>query len=298
LLEILYTFLTKSIFLEAGMATTAGQYEQLICERLSTNLNRLKAEFGSERTGHVRCCSIDDLFDSELLGGILELPPLKAMLRKENLKERKYLSSNLDILSLTQQEIVKAFNSQEVANVVAKIMEKSALENDPSLYNGGITAMLPGDFMCPHLDNSHDYSRTRRRDVVLLYYFSPFWRTDYGGHLELWNDDRKAAPRRFEYRPNRLVIMETTNQSWHSITPIVGPMPRSSVTTYYYAPAVVMSRPRLTKFGAWPRQPARELLFKSEFALRSVAAKILPRRLVPNKHVYKNAIDNPNSISS
>jgi hypothetical protein len=269
------------------MATTADQYAKIISERLADKLEDLKAEFGPEKAGHVRCCWLDDVFPKELLDGVLELPPLKGMLRKENLKERKYLSSNLQILSPTQQEIIKAFNSQSVADVVAKIMGKSSLEIDPSLYNGGVTAMLPGDFMCPHLDNSHDYSRARRRDVVLLYYFSPFWREDYGGHLELWNDDRAAAPRRFEYQTNRLVIMETTDQSWHSITPIVGPMPRSSVTSYYYAPSSVVSAPRLTKFGAWPHQPGRELLFNSEFILRSIAAKVLPRSLVPNKHVYK-----------
>lgn len=267
--------------------TKAADYAELIADRLERRLPELKAAFGPETPGHVRCCYVDDLFPADMLDGILELPPLTGMLRKENLKERKYLSSKLDILSATQQEIVKAFNSERVANVVAEIMGKLSLEVDPSLYNGGVTVMLPGDFMCPHLDNSHDYSRERRRDVVLLYYFSPFWRDDYGGHLELWNDDRQAAPRRFTYRTNRLVIMETTEQSWHSITPIVGPMPRSSVTSYYYAPAYVVSAPRLTRFGAWPHQPARELLFQSEFQLRQVAAKILPRSLVPNKHVYK-----------
>jgi Rps23 Pro-64 3,4-dihydroxylase Tpa1-like proline 4-hydroxylase len=56
----------------------------------------------------------------------------------------------------------------------------------PRLYNGGITKMMPGDFMCPHLDNSHNYDRTQRRAVVLLYYMSPQWREDYGGALELW----------------------------------------------------------------------------------------------------------------
>jgi hypothetical protein len=273
------------------MAATAARYAEIISERLTNQLEELKNEFGPERSGHVRCCWIDDLFPKDLLDGVLELPPLPGMLRKENLKERKYLSSNLQILSSTQQEIVRAFGSQDVADLVAKVMGKSALEIDPSLYNGGITAMLPGDFMCPHLDNSHDYSRARRRDVVLLYYFSPFWREDYGGHLELWNDDRNSPPRRFEYQTNRLMIMETTDQSWHSITPIVGPMPRSSVTTYYYAPAHVVSTPRLTRFGAWPHQPTRELLFGSEFYLRSVAAKILPRSLVPNKHVYKPPVE-------
>jgi hypothetical protein len=270
-----------------SMAAPASRFSGLIADRLEEQLPALKEMFGPERHGHVRCCFLDDLLPVETLDGVLNLPPLKDMLRKENAKERKYLSSKLDILSPTQRELVRGFNSQDVANVVAKIMGKEELETDSDLYNGGVTAMLPGDFMCPHLDNSHDYKRLRRREIVILYYFTPFWRDDYGGHLELWNDERAAAPRKFEYRPNRIVMMETTDQSWHSITPIVGPMPRNSFTSYFYAPATVRSEPRLTRFGAWPNQPAKELMFNSEFYLRSMAAKILPRSLVPNKHVYK-----------
>jgi hypothetical protein len=275
------------------MDIRAERYSELITDQLTRNLPALADAFGSERAGHVRCCFVDDLLPAELLKGVLELPPLARMLRRESSKERKYLSSNLGILSPTQQEIIKGFNSQPIADVVAKIMGREVLEIDPSLYNGGVTAMLPGDFMCPHLDNSHDYNRKRRRDVVLLYYFSPVWRDDYGGHLELWNDDRNAPPRKFEYRPNRLVMMETTDHSWHSITPITGPMPRNSVTTYYYAPSSVVSTPRLTRFGAWPHQPAKEFMFQSEFHLRSLAAKLLPRKLVANKHVYKSSTPGP-----
>jgi hypothetical protein len=146
--------------------------------------------------------------------------------------------------------------------------------------------MLPGDFMCPHLDNSHDQARKRRRDVVLLYYFSPFWLPEYQGSLELWRLDGKTSQSSIEYKPNRLVILETTDHSWHSIQSILGPMPRASVTSYFYGPESERSPVRLTRFTSWPGDPLRGMLFDAQFHLRSIAARFI-RRSVGNRHVYR-----------
>jgi hypothetical protein len=105
----------------------------------------------------------------------------------------------------------------------------------------------------------------------------------------LWDDDLKAAPRTIEYKTNRLVIVETTDHSWHSVGPIVGPMPRVNFTTYFYAPHTEISPSRLTHFAPWPgaRRTLRDLVIEPEFQLRSLAAHLLgKRRLKANKHVY------------
>ena len=215
------------------------------------------------------------------------MPLLTSMVRRQNLKERKYVTAQLNQLGKSIVSLVTAFNNQDVADAIAGIMGKPRLEIDSRLYNGGITAMVPGDFMCPHLDNSHDHDRVRRREVVLLYYFSPHWRSGYGGDLELWDNDGTASPRAVEYKRNRLVVMETTDHSWHSIRPIVGPMPRVNVTSYYYAPRSEQSPLRLTRFASWPEQKMRGMLFRGEFHMRSLAVQALGgRRLRPNLHAY------------
>jgi len=128
--------------------------------------------------------------------------------------------------------------------------------------------------MCPHLDNSHDQARKRRRAVVLLYYFSPSWQPDYEGTLELWQPGQQKPMSRVPFKSNRLVIMKTTERSWHAITPILGPSPRASVTTYFYETPSPDARVRLTRFKSWPDEPFRGLLFNAQFCLRSVAARI------------------------
>ena len=66
----------------------------------------------------------------------------------------------------------------------------------------------------------------------LLYYVTPGWRLENGGNLELWD----CAVRRnvtLVSQFNRLVLMETTPWSWHSVSPVVADGFRCCVSNYY-----------------------------------------------------------------
>lgn len=265
----------------------AAELTGLLVERLNADMAKLKSEFGEPDAGRIRCCWVDDLLPEHIVSAVHRgLPKLSDMVRRENKKERKFVSANLGALRPPIGGLVLAFAQQSVADIVAQIMGKPRLEADARLYNGGITTMVPGDFMCPHLDNSHDYGRARRRDVVLLYYFSPNWRPEYGGTLELWDALGGRAGRPIDFKPNRLVIMETTDESWHSIRPVAGPMPRASLTTYFYAPETEKAPLRLTRFASWPGRPVRGMLFSAEFHMRSLAARVIRVRPA-NRHAYR-----------
>jgi len=249
----------------------AGAISAAIAARLDAEADRLGAAFSSADAGAVRYCWIDSLLPDDVMLAAFSLLP------------------TLDALAEPIRQLVMALNSRVVADVVARIIGAPFLETDPKLYNSGITAMVPGDFMCPHLDNSHDYDRARRRAVALIYYMAPSWRADYGGSLELWGDDRRAQPRSIDFCGNRLVIMETTDRSWHSVTPILGPLPRVNAISYFYAPSPDPHPLRLTRFAPWPGHRVQELLFSAEFHLRSLAARLAGRRLRFNRHLYTGA---------
>ena len=75
--------------------------------------------------------------------------------------------------------------------------QPTGMSADPSLYAGGISVMGQDDFLNPHIDNSHDGDQKLYRVVNLLYYVSPDWKEEYGGHLELWDErcgSRSASP--------------------------------------------------------------------------------------------------------
>lgn len=133
-----------------------------------------------------------------------------------------------------QVKITYAFQDRKVVNLISKIVGFSAIEPDPKLYAGGLSMMFKDDFLNPHIDNSHDSERKRYRRLNLLYYVSPDWSLDCGGNFELWNAD-KSVPKTIVAATNRLVVMETNQSSWHSVSPVRVDRPRCCVSNYYFS---------------------------------------------------------------
>ena len=73
------------------------------------------------------------------------------------------------------EEIVFAFQSKEIVNFFQSTLETDTLFNDESLYAGGISLMSKGQFLNPHIDNSHNLTMNKWRAFNLLYYVSPGW---------------------------------------------------------------------------------------------------------------------------
>jgi hypothetical protein len=236
----------------------------------------------------IRCCWVDDLLSEDVLSSVRSsLPAFDTMVRREGVKERKYVFSQVDRLGAMARSMVIALNQQAIADFVASLMGEPQLDVDPSFFNGGINVMMPGDHMYPHLDNSHNYSRTKRRVAALIYYLSDTWSGDYGGDLELCHRDGRS--RRVEPRSNRLLILELTD-NWHGIRPVVGPKPRITICALFYTPAHVVSPVRLTRYAPWPEQNNRllKLYFDADFYFRSFVSKVVGhRRIVSNRHIYR-----------
>ena len=81
------------------------------------------------------------------------------------------------------------------------------LHPDTNLYAGGISLMCGGQYLNPHLYNSHDKDRNLWRVLNLLYYVSPDWKVENDGNLELWPSDPKGEPITIHSRFNRLAVM-------------------------------------------------------------------------------------------
>lgn len=94
--------------------------------------------------------------------------------------------------------------------------------------------MYMGDFLNPHIDNSHNFDRTRYRRLNLLYYVTPEWKEEFGGCLELW-DPHVSITDTIASRFNRLVVMETNDLSYHSVSRVVAPGSRCCVSNYFFS---------------------------------------------------------------
>jgi len=151
----------------------------------------------------------------------------------DNFRERKSSFQKIDQLSPILSCITDAFHEKSVISSIAEITCISGLESDPSLYAGGISIMKQGDYLNPHIDNSHDALRQRYRRLNLLYYVTPEWLEDFGGNLELW-DTSVSQCKRIPAFFNRLVVMETNALSWHSVDPICHNGYRTCISNYYF----------------------------------------------------------------
>jgi Rps23 Pro-64 3,4-dihydroxylase Tpa1-like proline 4-hydroxylase len=168
-----------------GTSRIAG----LICERLSLARSQLNARFAATGPGLPRNLVVDDLLPIELATAISDaFPEVSQMRRLDSFRERKYTSKSLEQFDRTLSDITFAFQHPTVLSLLADITGHSEISSDPQLYAGGLSTMVRGDFLHPHIDNSHDQNREKYRVLNALYYVSQNWSESDGGSLELWDE--------------------------------------------------------------------------------------------------------------
>jgi hypothetical protein len=138
------------------------------------------------------------------------------------------------------------------------------------------------------VDNSHDKSRERYRVLNLLYYVSPDWKRPNGGNLELWPEGPKGEQITIESRFNRLAVMITNKNSWHSVSEVQVDQSRCCVSNYYFSKASPEDTEyfHVTSFRGRPEQRVRDLVLRADIALRMGLRKLFPKGVVENKHFY------------
>ena len=91
-----------------------------------------------------------------------------------------------------------------------------------------------GHFWNSHIDNLHNANRKKYRKLNLLYYVIPETQESDGGNFELW-DKKVINPLKIPSKFNRLVVMETTKHSWHSVDHICSNIKRCCVSNYFFS---------------------------------------------------------------
>lgn len=262
------------------------QYAALIQKRLEEELPRLQAEFSMHT---VQSCFIDNLLPKELAQEIFEsFPDKSTMTLKKTLRENKYVAAQMNKYPPILEEIVYAFQDKDVLNTVESITGIRDMVPDDRLYAGGISLMAKGNFLNPHLDNSHDKDRERYRVLNLLYYVTPDWSPENGGNLELWDDGPKSQQREITSHFNRLALMATHEKSWHSVSQVNVARSRCCVSNYYFSAQPLEDHEyfHVTSFRGRPEQPMRDLVLQGDIALRQSIRKVFKKGIVENKHVY------------
>lgn len=260
----------------------------LILVKLINEKENLAKEF--QNKGRINSCFIDNLLPLEVAINIYEAyPSPEEMSIHKSLRENKRIAAQMDLYNPLLEEIVFAFQDERIVKIVEEITGLKDMIPDENLYAGGISLMANGNFLNPHLDNSHDNDRENYRVLNLLYYVTPEWREENGGNLELWDNGTKSKQRVIFSKFNRLVLMITNKSSYHSVSKVISEGKRCCVSNYYFSriPAESSEYFHVTSFYGRPEEPLRDILLRTDAFLRNLARKITKKRVIETKHIYK-----------
>lgn len=261
-----------------------------IVARLNAGLAGMREQYAEP--GQVPSCWVDDLLPEALARDVhAAFPPAGRMMVKNSIKERKYVAAQMDAYAPILEEAVFAFQDPRVIELVGAITGLRQVEPDANLYAGGISTMLKGNYLNPHLDNSHDRDQKRYRILNLLYYVTPDWQVGYGGNLELWDQGPSNQPRTIPSLFNRLVLMATNKASWHSVSEVLHDGSRCCVSNYYFSPVAPEEQEyfHATSFRGRPGETVRDMVLVADNALRSAVLRVLGGKGYRNPHVYRRS---------
>jgi Rps23 Pro-64 3,4-dihydroxylase Tpa1-like proline 4-hydroxylase len=206
-------------------------------------------------------------------------------------EKRKIQVTDASLFPPAIRRLHEALAAPEFVAQLAAASGIADLSADPALTGGGIHETDGGGRLDVHVDFNFNADTGLYRRLNLLVYFNPDWKTEYGGQLDLWDEDVQHCVGCFEPSFNRLAGFATSGKSWHGVTPVHCPpgMTRKSFAVYYYskeAPPGWDGVKRSTVFRARPDEfwrghlamPAEELLKAGRETFASIKTRV--KRLI------------------
>ncbi len=247
-----------------------------VAQRIDALAPDLSAQWATAKP--VKHFVVDDLLPTALAERIFEAaPPIPELLHRDSLRERKKVGIQLEDYDPLVGAALLCFQQPSVVDAVARVVGSDDLHADPSLYASGMSVMERGDFLNPHVDNSHDGDRQRYRALNLLYYVTPGWELEKGGNLELWTPTRDV-PTTVPSLFNRLVVMQTHRSSWHSVSRVEADAARWCVSNYYFSDESPdgSDYANVTTFAGRPEEGWKRALLRVDGVVLNAAGRVFP----------------------
>jgi Rps23 Pro-64 3,4-dihydroxylase Tpa1-like proline 4-hydroxylase len=183
---------------------------------------------------------IDDFLPPEILDSILEDFPKPGDMEWwtfNNNNEIKLGSKNEVQIPQIARNVLQELNSGYILDWLEVLTSVPGLVADTRLIGGGLHQIQKGGKLGIHVDFNIESRTKLARKLNLLIYLNKDWNDDWGGHLELWNNDKTQCVQKIAPIFNRCVIFNTTGKPWHGHPhPLNTPndVTRKSLALYYY----------------------------------------------------------------
>lgn len=232
--------------------------------------------------------SIDDFLPPEVLEACLEHFPAQVDVEGQTFdraQERYKSSFNPDYMHPALRSLFYAFNARPFIRFVENLTGIEGLIPDPYFMGGGFHEIRQGGHLSVHADFNHHREMNLERRVNVLVYLNKDWKDEYGGQLELWDEDMTSCVKSIAPVFNRCAVFNTTSSSWHgNPQPVNHPeeIPRRSIALYYYTSTWDDSAPeKTTQFQVRPGTgDVTDWSVKRTELLREFLPPIISRRLI------------------
>ncbi len=235
---------------------------------------------------------IDDFLDAEMLRNVANgYPSRDGKLYFDRPQERlKYQYHAGETTNAITRNLLSELNSRAFLGFLRHLTNIRGLIADSYFEGGGLHETRAGGHLSVHADfNVHGKMKVERR-LNLLIYLNDEWSSDYGGDLELWDNNMTRAVQSISPILGRAVIFNTAGDSYHGQPePVNCPEDRSrkSIATYYYTAFdnIGAVAQRTTNFKSRPfsdDKPDRRIAFQHfvkdwvPFKLQRFALKLNP----------------------
>lgn len=169
-------------------------------------------------------------------------------------------------------QLAQALSSEEWLGELEHITDIPKLLADAEFNGGGMHMTGPGGRLDVHVDFNYVPQHSLHRRLNILLYLNPVWEDTWGGNIELWDKSVRQCCQSFKPAFNRCVVFETSELSYHGVTPVKAPAHyvRQSFAAYYYtkeAPAGWDGTQHSTVFRARPNEKLRRYVMMPAEAL-------------------------------
>lgn len=197
-----------------------------------------KAEFANSKP--YKHIVIDDFLDAEIAESLYQNFPKMTQLRKhyKGLNENKSEGSSFEQYHPDFVRVLDAIKGPEFVSWLEQVVQIDDLLLPDDHRGAGVHQGRNGSFLDIHVDFSIHPILNLHRRLNLLIYLNKDWKEEYGGHLELWNEDVSVLEKKVLVGFNKAVIFQTTDTSYHGYDVINIPedQSRKSIYSYYYSP--------------------------------------------------------------
>ena len=154
---------------------------------------------------------------------------------------KKYFSpwneNGSNTLPINTKLILNYLNSPETISMLEKLTGINGLIADPTLLGGGMHKIDSGGKLSIHADSRKHAVTGNYRRINLLVYLNKNWNSEWGGSLQLWNNDMTTMVQDIQPFFNRVVIFNTGGDTYHGHPHALNTpegVSRISLALYYY----------------------------------------------------------------